>query len=255
MSHFINSYIGNKFKEYEKQYKSYIPFDGIRTVIEPFGGSGAMSFAIWREHKDLHFVINDISETTFKLYELYRTMAPEELKEKIDERCEYLKVEEHWQAEKKKIKDNIFSYIIFNKFYGFRPGMYPKNKPVKWKYEWTKLQLEFYEFINSPNVMISNKDWFEVFEEHKDDSTALLLFDPPYLESCNGYYDLERQANKNVYQFFAENDDNKFNSKIYFILEPNWIIKLLFKNHNFIFEYAKRYSLSKKITSHSLIQW
>lgn len=255
MSHFIIPYIGNKFKEYEKQYKAYINFDGITTVIEPFGGSGAMSFAIWREHKDFNFVINDISETTFKLYELYRTMTPEEFKEKLDERCEYLKVEEHWRAEREIMKDNIFSYIVMNKFYNFRPGLYPKNKTVKWKYEWTKLQLEFYEFINSPNVIISNKDWFEVFEEHKDDSTALFLFDPPYLESCNGYYDLERQANKNVYQFFAENEDTKFNSKIYFILEPNWIIKFLFKKHTFVFEYAKRYDLSRKITSHSLIKW
>ena len=48
-SHFVIPYTGNKYKEYQKHYKSYLNFDGIKTVIEPFSGSCAMSFLIWKE--------------------------------------------------------------------------------------------------------------------------------------------------------------------------------------------------------------
>jgi site-specific DNA-adenine methylase len=254
-SHFVIPYTGNKYKEYQKHYKSYLNFDGIKTVIEPFSGSCAMSFLIWKERKDLTFIINDISDMTYKIYELYRSMSPEEFKEKIDERCEFLKDEATWKLERPKMTENIFSYIVMNKFHNFRPGLYPTKCKTTWKYEWVKLQLEFYEFINSPNVIISNKDWIEVFDEHKDDSTVLFLFDPPYLESFNGYYEFKKQGTVNVYEFFGNHDELKFNSKIYFVLESNWIIKLLFKNHSFVYEYSKVYELSKKKTTHCLIKW
>lgn len=54
-------------------------------------------------------------------------------------------------------------------------------------YKFSKLQLQFFEFIKSPNVFISNDDWIIPFNKFKNDKNSLILFDPPYLSLCNDF--------------------------------------------------------------------
>lgn len=44
-------------------------------------------------------------------------------------------------------------------------------------------------FVNSENIIISNKCGIEIIEKYKDDDKALLFIDPPYLMACNDFYD------------------------------------------------------------------
>jgi len=84
------------------------------------------------------------------------------------------------------------------------------------------------------------------YRECKD---YLLFLDPPYTASCNEFY-----SNKttNIYEYCESNNIDKMKAIVIFVLENNWIIRLLFK-HNIKSEYNKLYQCSKKNTSHLII--
>jgi hypothetical protein len=79
--------------------------------------------------------------------------------------------------------------------------------------------------------------------------------DPPYMVSDNYYYEKQNKQYENVYEFFALNNNVKFEARIYFILAMNWIVKLLFRNHKIIYEYSKIYQITKKETIHGFLEW
>jgi hypothetical protein len=260
MSHFPCTYIGNKFKEFDKHYYEFINLKDKTTIIEPFGGSLAMMFQIYRKNKDKDFkyIANDISPMTYAIYKMLKEMKVEEIEKKVQDVIEIVKDKTKWDALKKeKELTEVCYYIVYNKYYNYRPGLYPTTRKTNWVYKFTPLQLEFYEFINNPNVEINNKDWRDIFNEHKDDKSAVFLFDPPYMFSDNSFYDMDSATRykENVYEYFAINNDVKFNADIYFMLELNWIIKLLFKSHDIILECDKRYDISKRKTTHGLIKF
>ncbi len=68
--------------------------------------------------------------------------------------------------------------------------------------------------------------------------------------SCNDMY---KHIGINIYEYLYNNPISKEKSKIYLCLENIWIIKLLFKGYKFI-EYNKKYEMTKKTTSHVLIE-
>ena len=51
MSHFIFSYVGNKYKEF-KILEEDLNFDDIDKIIEPICGTSAFSFHVWLKYKD-----------------------------------------------------------------------------------------------------------------------------------------------------------------------------------------------------------
>jgi methylase of polypeptide subunit release factors len=107
--------------------------------------------------------------------------------------------------------------------------------------------MKFQEFLNSPNVFISNEDWKECYNKFKDDNTNLIIFDPPYVKSYNNYYN-EDCRDLDIYD---ELIDIKFNkAQSYFILEEIEEIKELFKEWNKSAKYKKKYNRSKKGTFH-----
>ncbi len=136
----------------------------------------------------------------------------------------------------------------------FRYGLYNDKKISKSPYKMTKLQMEFIEFIKCSYVSITCNDWLDVFDTFKNDENALILFDPPYMNSCNEFYNLHdnKKKNENVYEYFSLNNIISFKSKIMFILEDMWIINLLFKA-NFKKTYDKTYNISRKKTNHIII--
>jgi hypothetical protein len=115
--------------------------------------------------------------------------------------------------------------------------------------DFTKQQYRFFEFIKTANITFMNNDWYDVFKEYSNDEKTLIIIDPPYLLSYNMFY---QDFNTNVYEFFSNNNIKHFKAKLVFILENNWIIKLLFQNVN-TFIYDKEYQVSKKKTNHIII--
>lgn len=249
-NHFYFGYEGNKREEVEIIYEK-LNFDGITTIIEPFCGSCAMSYYISLNKKGLKYILND---NNIFLKEMYEIMIDDnkikEFEDLFYETIKYINKEKEKYIEVVK-KNNLIGWFIKSKIYSIRPGLFPS---IKLNIFNTKLKLKetpIYNFYNNNDIEFYNKDWFEIYNEYRNNKECLFLFDPPYLSTCNDFY---MNATVNIYEYILYNDIRKENAKIYFILEKMWIISLLFKDYNII-EYDKRYlGHKKKNVKHIIIR-
>lgn len=261
MSHFPIYFIGNKRKEF-KYIEPLLNFDGIENIIECFCGSSAMSFNIWLKHPHLNFYLNDNYKALINVYNLLKTNDINDIYDKMNEYklkyndpVEYKKFGKDCNCNGDDIDPIIYMFLrkssrfrlgeTLNIHYHFSTKLFTKP---------TKLQLKFIEFIRSPNVHISNDDWSVLFDKFKNDDKSIFLFDPPYIDSDNSFYN-KSGVNKYdyyVYEFFTQNKINTFNSHIYFILELIDKNTNIFGNDNIITTYDKYYELSKKTTTHAI---
>jgi site-specific DNA-adenine methylase len=254
-NHFLFSYTGNKRNE-TKNFLDIVKLDNIENIIEPFCGSSALSYSIWLENKDgkaLNYYLNDTDERLIQVYNIMKNETIEHIEEKINNIIKTINNKEEWTQKLKSDREanDIYHFIFFKKYSMMnRYGFYPNDFNTKCKtFKITKETKEFIEFIKQPYVYITNNDWFDVFDKYKDDEKTLFIVDPPYIMSCNDFY---TNNNLNMYQYFYDNKIENFKSKIYLILEDNWMIRLLF-DKNVISKYSKKYELSKKQTNHIII--
>lgn len=255
-NHFLYSYAGNKRQEAETII-NLINFDNIKNIIEPFCGSSAMSFRIWKKYKnDFNYYLNDNDEDLINIYKLLKTETAEHIEEEVNKIKNTVSNKEEWLNLLNEYKEtkNIYLFIFFTKYSIMsRFGFYSIKMP-KTPFKITDETKNFIEFIKSPNVVISNNDWFNIFDKFKDDDTTIFLFDPPYLVSCNMFYNLGIKDQKlNIYEYFFNNKIESFKSHIYLILEHVWIIKALYFGSKIISTYGKKYEISKKNTEHVII--
>jgi hypothetical protein len=253
--HTLMSYAGNKFNEYEN-FKDKIKFDGIRNIVEPFCGSASISFRIWLEYGNkFNYYINDKNKDILNYFDFHKKTNLNEFIEKFniekkqyDTQEKFKELYNEWCIDK-----DIYKLIILNKLSSFlcitclNIGKNTKIQPLKTKSKINKYQMKFQEFLNSPNVFISNEDWEEYYNKFKDDNTNLMIFDPPYIKSNNTNYN-EDCRELNVYDELKDIKENK--AKSYFILEEIEEIKELFKEWNKSEKYKKKYNRSKRETFH-----
>jgi hypothetical protein len=245
-NHFYMSYCGNKRNEIYNIY-NLINFDNITTVIEPFCGSQAISYYIWQKHPDLKFILNDNNEYLKEMYEIlkddlktieFEKVINEEFYDKIQDKEQYLKI----------VKEkNIYSWFIKNKFYNLRPGVFPCGSSRFKKINLSSIPIR--DFYKNANIEFSSLDGIFIYNQYKNNNENLLILDPPYLNSCNDFY---QDTSLNIYEYLNDNDIINEQAKIFLILEDNWIIKLIFKKY-IVYTYSKTYEISKKKTSHILI--
>jgi DNA adenine methylase len=250
-NHFIYSYNGNKRNEFKYLNTVIDDIDKYDTIIEPFCGSSAISFNIWLKYPNKKYILNDNDKDLINLYNLIKNEDIETIKNRL---LDIKTIISNNKDVFKKLCDNfknkedkdIYEYIYFNKFNCM--GIVGLYRECRFK-DFTKQQYKFFEFIKTANITLMNNDWYDVFKEYSNDEKALIIFDPPYLLSYNMFY---RDFNTNVYEFFSNNNIKHFKAKLVFILENNWIIKLLFKYLN-TFIYDKEYNVSRKKTNHIII--
>lgn len=256
INHFFFAYTGNKRNECDELINNYILNDNDNdniNIIEPFCGSSAISFKIWLNNKNnnkYHYYLNDNDKIIIDIYELFKSETIEKINEELQNINNKINNKEEWNNYLKHGEENIYKYLYFRKYSQFgRIGFYPLNRPIN-KIKLNAMQIKFIEFIKSPNVHLINNDWFNIFNNYKNDKNSIFIFDPPYIDSCNDFY-----INKslNVYEYFFNNKIESFDAKIYLILEDIWIIKLLFQNNKILESYKKKYELSKRNTNHIII--
>lgn len=258
MTHFPISYMGNKRKEY-KYIEPFFNFDGIDNIIEPFCGSSAISFNIWLKHPHLNFYLNDKYDILINIYNLLKTNDINNIYEKINEyKLKYndpIEFKKFAKLAKEENPIDSIKYMFIRKSSIFRFGEQLHKKlhyDTKLFKGPTSLQLKFIEFIKSPNVFISNDDWYILFDKYKNDKKTIFILDPPYINSDNTFYNIKGQ-NKydyNVYNFFNKNKITSFNSKIFVILELIDENINIFEFKNILHIYNKTYSMSSKKTRH-----
>jgi hypothetical protein len=247
-NHFYISYAGNKRNEAEKLY-NLLDLTNIKNIVEPFCGSCAMSYFIYIKNKDknLKYYLNDNNKYLKEMFEIIRDDNKQaDFDDKIKKIIE--KVKNNKEEYKKVIKsDDIYGWFIKNKYYRIRPGLFQIDikgwnfKPIK--------EYPIYDFFKNANITFTLDDGTNIFKNFKDDKTTLILMDPPYMMSNNDFY---LDSSINIYEYVLSLDLKKLKSKIYFILEKNWIMEVLFKNINSI-EYDKKYNNhNKKKTTHKI---
>ena len=249
MSHLPFAYYGNKRSEC-KFFMDSIPLKDKVNIIEPFCGSASISFNIWLKHGNkFNYYLNDIDITILKYFIELKINGLDYIFSKINEIKMMSNTKETFKNLVKEYKedDDIFKYICIKKLslFGNYSCLLKKNLTSLWKK--TKMYSKFEEFIKSPSVFITCLDWNECYNRHKDDSSSLFIFDPPYLDSFNDYY----RQNPNLINIYDMLDEIKNdNATSIFIIEKIDKIEELFKNWIISIEYDKMYTISRKRTIH-----
>jgi site-specific DNA-adenine methylase len=246
-NHFFIGYAGNKRNECEEIYKElHDKIDDITTIVEPFCGSSAISFYISKLHPlKYKYILNDNDKYLIESYETFRD--DEKLKkfiEKLNIKCKDLTKETYNTIIK---EDNLEAWFIKRKIYSIRPGLFR----LDYKYKDLKFLLDtpIINFLRTENIEFTNTDGIEVIKKYKDDSSTLMILDPPYLELCNDFYN---SSNINVYEYLYYNRIVEMNCKIILILNDSWIIKLLFLE-SIKKTYCKLYQPNKRRVNHLII--
>ena len=247
-NHFFFPYAGNKRNEVGNllTYIESCNFDNIKTIIEPFCGSSALSYYISTKYPQrFHYILNDSDN---KLIEFYKLVQNEEtfrqfnidlnLKvQTIINKDVYLEI---------KKENTLLSWFIMNKVCSFMPGLYKLNYKAK---EYDLLSYPIVQFLRNENIQFENTDGTKILTKYQNDSNSFIFIDPPYISACNLFY---KTHCTNIYEYIHNHQINKMKALIILVLEDNWIIKLLFLN-DIKETYDKEYGKSRKQTNHLLI--
>ena len=248
-NHFLFGYAGNKREEVEQIYTS-INFDNIKTIIEPFCGSSAMSYYISTLHpKKYKYVLNDNNKLLIEMYNILKDEAKTKDFEKIiNDKAKKIINKETYKEEIKNATTNIYDWYISNKIYSIRSGLYN----LKYIYSYIAIDAPIVNFLRTEDVTITSVEGVQVLKDNNN-KNCLMFIDPPYLMSCNSYY--AELKGENIYEYVCYNNIKKFKSKIIIVIAKNWIIDLLFKDIKNKIEYAKRYqNLTHKQVVHIIVR-
>ena len=141
---------------------------------------------------------------------------------------------------------SLISWYISNKICSIRPGMIPVPER-SYKENLDLSSFPVYNFLRNEDIEFTSGCGIDCFEKYSMNKECLILVDPPYINSCNAFYST---AKINIYEYIHDNNQKIYTSKIFFILENIWIIKLLFKTWSEVSIYNKTYQMHKKKTTH-----
>jgi len=260
-NHFLFAYRGNKRDEVEKIHeytKKFYNLDNIETIVENYCGSCAYSFFLSTLYpKRFKYVLNDNDESLNDLINLIKTEDYNVINNKMNELINNFNTYTD-DVERKKyyltICDNknvdVYSFLFINKYYTIRCGLYPMMNKYKQIKPFKIQVVPFYNFIKTENIEWINGDGIETTKKYKDDEKTLMFIDPPYINTCNDFYE---NTDMSVYEYIYDNNINDWKCCPVLCLENIWIIKMLFRENNVCIPYNKQYQGSKKKTTHIII--
>jgi hypothetical protein len=136
-----------------------------------------------------------------------------------------------------------------------KPKLFPVRDVDRFKIKvWDFESTPIIQFLRNEKVRITCGDGVKLLQKYQHNANCLLLVDPPYVLSCNSFY---THQDINVYEYCAIQKLETMNAMVVFVLEDNWILRLLFGK--FIREsYGKMYENNfnnrpKKRTTHIII--
>jgi site-specific DNA-adenine methylase len=217
--------LGNKTNDI-KYFKNLIPLDDdtIKTVIEPFAGSFAVSGILFDptkykiilidNDKQLIDIIKNINTFHFELEKFRNIIIDDKPTNK-----ELLQL----------IKDSKYENALQSKF--IVRGMI---KATKNKIDCTKLNI----FLDNVHE-IKHEDFKIKMNEYINDESAFIFCDPPYFDSDNSdYNDYSKKTdddkiikdNTGIYSYLAEYIKN-CKCKIMIVVNDNELMTYIFKNY------------------------
>ena len=165
------------------------------TFVEPFCGSCVVSHAIYKNHENINFHVDDIDENRIQFYINMKDEEERTKLYKLEESIVNLGSEEYNKIikknEPKAMMTEYIPYIISRRINAFRYGLYPTTKKIILK-EISESWINFFK-----KSKITNNDFKEVMNEYKDNKDAFLYLDPPYMDSFNSCYNCYNTKNYN----------------------------------------------------------
>lgn len=264
-NHFFFSYSGNKRTEVKNIYVSISlneednTFNNpkIKTIIEPYCGSSAISYYIWTKHGDkFNYILNDGDTILIELYKILQDVdKTNELQHIVNKTIQEIR-EEPDEAKRKILYNKINiktveGFYIKSKFHSIRIGLFPRNN--KWK-DVNLHNSPIINFIRNPYVKISNRDGLDLTMELDKDDSNLIILDPPYLFTCNSEYGTGSLSSFKIYEYLTKRPPDA-KAHIFAILENMWFINFIYP-HNKKIVYKKQYTgFSHKISEHVVIKF
>jgi hypothetical protein len=205
--------VGNKTTELKLLLPIIEPHITNKSIfVEPFCGSCVVSHAIYKNHENINFHVNDIDENRIQFYINMKDEEERTKLYKLEESIVNLGSEEYNKIikknEPKAMMTEYIPYIISRRINAFRYGLYPTTKKIILK-EISESWINFFK-----KSKITNNDFKEVMNEYKDNKDAFLYLDPPYMDSYNGGYssfysknyndDLSIKDNTEMYIYLLE---------------------------------------------------
>jgi hypothetical protein len=256
-SHFVFQYKGNKHTEVDNIITS-IDFANKKTIVEPFCGSSAISFNIYKIYKDnFQYILNDLDNGLYKYYMFikYNLQCYEDFEDNLNRVSqEFLQHNDKkkFYIEIHKNNRDIYDYIFCKKHNGLGiDGLCPPDKRIaKTKFKLSQEQKDFFDFIKSSNVKIFNGEWYDIYNKYRELEDCILILDPPYAFSCNTFY-----IDKNIDNIYTRLSSTFYINKctFYLIIQDLWIMRILFKDFKILDCYDKHYQLKHKKTYHIII--
>lgn len=172
------NYAGNKNREIQDILPVLPPLDHILDVVEPFGGSFALTRHLYSTNPAITFTVNDIDN---KIIAIYNTMK--DPVQNMDTISKIKQIEQHVTKEsfKDMCKAISVEHWLFCRLFGGFHGLYPA-KPKTINY--TNIQ----KFTDYQDILFTNEDGYDVIEKFKDNENTLIFLDPPYVGFCSRFY-------------------------------------------------------------------
>lgn len=217
MSHFIN-WEGNKRQEVPELLAS-VPdlFTRFTTYVEPFAGSGAISYACWLERADTaKYVLNDTDP--WLIAWMRDVCAQGKLEAAFVYMRKFLSVdgfkammELHAASVEGHGQESINTRTLAAWAYRRQVRTFHAygHMPAKWPLlGLNKKQLASHDFFRQAEAITG--DWLTCAMQHIEDPNAIIILDPPYITSWNACY----YADKNISDTGEIEDPTKIYTQI-----------------------------------------
>lgn len=254
VDNFYFTYVGSKSKEY-KEIKNYFP-KNIKTIIEPFCGSCAVSRQMWKEekYKNCNFILNDLNNLLIEFYNIVKHDKLDDFVEQINQYKDITKEEYNLLVNPKSNELlTLNGYFLGLTYHNFRPNIYPIINGIRGKFRDYKkhyTKVKYNDFYKNTNTQLRCEDYNIVLEEYKDDTEAFIFLDPPYMNSYNAYYgsgiDIESIFKNLLYHL------HNSKANIMLVVQGDFFMKIIFEKY-IKCEYSKTYEMTRKQTSHLII--
>lgn len=236
---------GNKQNDI-KYFSHLLPLD-VKRVVEPFGGSFAVTKHFYKDIEKYDFHINDSDVSLFYVYNNFKDVLTKthELRKIYDTdyapECKKLDFKKYFDS--LDINPHMKKHLTDTNFIRGNLFKCPKHDDKYNPIEETILK----------SAIITNLDYTEIFQMYKDDYDAFLFLDPPYLFSDNSIYIPQLDENDmtqiiiDVLEFLKT-----CKCKVMLIINKLNMLEHLFKDY-IRGEYLKIYGASKKKLKHLII--
>jgi hypothetical protein len=251
------------YKSYDELLTNIIKNNNIKTIVEPFCGSGITSAYLYDTFGNtLQYHLNDIDTNLVNFltdmknedYDIYYDRM-NEIKKTYNDLPDDNKIRYNYVRTLGNLSNDEYDFFIKRRYC----PIHAYRKMPMGEYDFKNKRFNKYsKFIQSENTIITNEDFNKIIEKYKNDDTALLIYDPPYFMSDNTDYcgynsseDCDNNIIDNTKLFVDIIKNFKDKNKTFYIINKTALIDYLMGQYK-IGEYAKMYSVSHKKTIHNI---